>query len=47
MYILILDTKNEGVSKQAHPLFIPDIVRRFVYAAISRIGDFKNSQFIP
>lgn len=38
---------NEGVSKQAHPLFISDTVRQFVYAAISRIGDFKNSQFIP
>lgn len=37
----------EGVSKQAHPLFISDTVRQFVYAAISRIGDFKNSQFIP
>lgn len=38
---------QEGVSKQAHPLFISDTVRQFVYAAISRIGDFKNSQFIP
>ena len=37
----------EGVSKQAHPLFISDTVRQFVYAAISRIGDFKNPQFIP
>ena len=38
---------SEGVSKQAHPLFISDTVRQFVYAAISRIGDFKNPQFIP
>ena len=38
---------KEGVSKQAHPLFISDTVRQFVYAAISRIGDLKNSQFIP
>ena len=38
---------KEGVSKQAHPLFISDTVRQFVYAAISRIGDFKNPQCIP
>ena len=38
---------SEGVSKQAHPLFISDTVRQFVYAAISRIGDFKNPQCIP
>ena len=38
---------EEGVSKQAHPLFISDTIQQLVYATISRIGDFKNFQFIP
>ena len=46
-FTVFILTFIEGVSKQAHPLFISDTVRQFVYAAISRIGDFKSSQFIP